>query len=170
MCVYMARGKLPHAKSKHLLIIPLHILINVKRKMIHMALNLIHFFMFLGHILQCKTRRYLNYCICSISNFTYQPDLTCATTFDICLLFASSLWQVAWESSELDCELWNLKLWPLLLICMLVVDMPMLEDDFSSPGTSSPTDRHSRCCLFIHSGNEQTKLSFCTALERNNRW
>ena len=101
--------------------------------------------------------------------FTYQPDLTCATIFDICLLFPSSLWHVAWDSSELEWELWNFKLWPLLLICILVmvvaVNVPPTWDTtgWRRPGNSSTTDLHSRWCLFIHSGNEQTKLSFCTA-------
>ena len=36
---------------------------------------------------------------------TYQPDLTCATIFDIFLFFVSSLWHVAWVSCELDLEL-----------------------------------------------------------------
>ena len=36
---------------------------------------------------------------------TYQPDLTCATIFDIFLFFISSLWHVAWVSCELDLEL-----------------------------------------------------------------
>ena len=105
---------------------------------------------------------------------TYQPDLTCATIFDISLVFASSLWHVAWDSNELEWELWNFKLWPLLLICKLVVVVvvaPSLGGVCSRPGSSSTTDLHSRWCLFIHSGNEQTKLSFCTALWCvSNRW
>ena len=105
--------------------------------------------------------------------FTYQPDLTCATIFDICLLLPSSLWHVAWDSSELEWELWNFKLWPLLLICILVmVDAvlvaPRRGGGWRRPGNSSTTDLHSRCCLFIHSGNEQTKLSFCTASSFSN--
>lgn len=103
---------------------------------------------------------------------TYQPDLTCATILDIFLFFVSSLWHVAWVSCELDLELWNFKLWPLLLICILFIDnvgISTLDDGVcSSPGRLLATDLHSLWCLFIHSGNEQTELSFCTATHSMN--